>query len=247
MRPNVIQIAEFESGSFPQASFYIDACFLLAFLDQSSEEGELVERVLQKLEKEDIDSLVISNHVVSEVIHHLYLGNIYNVIYTAFRKFKLNRHLNENEEELLGNNPFVAKKLMELVSPPQLNRMRTAQDVFIPVKEIIKAYKERYADRDSLSYYYEMAVERFNLLCSNLGELFNIQFKHVASDEQTFYFAQEFMNELQLEIKDSLHLALAKQYKADYFATLDGDFIHNFYNEEHLEETTILHISKRYI
>ncbi|MCM3596206.1 PIN domain-containing protein [Metabacillus idriensis] len=246
MRPNVIHIAEFESGSFPQASFYIDACFLLAFLDQASEEGELVERVLQKLEKEDIDNLIISNHVVSEVIHHLYLGNIYNVIYTAFRKFKLNHHLNENEEKLLGN-PFVAKKLMELVSPPQLNRMRTAQGVSIPIKEIIKAYKERYADRNFLSYYYEMAVDRFNLLCSSLGEWFNIQIRHVASDEETFYFAQEFMSELQLEIKDSLHLALAKQYKADYFATLDGDFIHNFYNEDHLEETTILHISKRYI
>jgi predicted nucleic acid-binding protein len=247
MRPKVIQMADFEVGTFKQASFYVDACFLLAFLDENGDEaGELVERVLMKLEKEDIDCLMISNHVVSEVIHHLFLGNIYNVIYTAYRKFKLNQKLSKAEETLLGD-PFVAKKLMELIESHTLNKMRQSQDVHIPIKEIIKVYKERYADRDSLNHYYDTVVERFNLLCSNLGEWFNIRIQHVSSDEETFYIAQDFMRELQLEINDSLHLALAKQHEADYFVTLDGDFVHNFYDDCHLEDTSIFHISNRFI
>ncbi|WP_034262956.1 type II toxin-antitoxin system VapC family toxin [Bacillus sp. J33] len=247
MRPNVIRIDDFEVGSFQQASFYIDACFLLAFLDESGDdEGELVERALQKMQRENIDCLIISNHVVSEVIHHLYLGNIYNVIYIAYRKFKLNHQLKAAEEELLGN-PFVAKKLMELVDSRLLKMMQKSVEVHIPIKETIKLYKERYKDRDSLNYYYESVVNRFNLLCSSLNELFDIQIKHVPSDEETFYIAQDFMRELQLEIKDSLHLALAKQYRANYFVTLDGDFIHQFYTDDHLDGTAILHLSKRFI
>lgn len=247
MRPNVIHVADFEVGSYEQASFYVDACFLLAFLDESGDdEGELVERVLLKMEQVNIDCVYISNHVVSEVIHHLYLGNIYNVIYTAYRKFKLNQELTKDEVDLLGD-PFVAKKLMELVDQRQLNQMRNSQNVYLPIKEIIKVYKERYRDRDSLNHYYETVVDRFNFLCFTLTDSFNIKIKHVASDQETFYRAQDFMRELQLEIKDSLHLALAKQYEADFFVTLDGDFVHNFYDEDHLEDTAIFHISKRFI
>ncbi|OKL36696.1 hypothetical protein [Domibacillus mangrovi] len=247
MPVKILRIEDLNYNSFKQASIYVDACFLLAFLDANGDEdGELVERVLIKMQNDNIKKLLISNHVFSEVVQHLFLGHIYSVIHLAYRKFVLKKDLSADEKDVLGD-PFIARKLMQLVDQQELRGFRTGNKVFIPVKETIKLYKERYTDRDSLNYYYESVLQIFNDLFSNLNNEFNIQTEHVSSDESTFYMAQVFMSELQLEVKDSLHLAVAKQNEADYFATLDSDFVHKFYSGAHLDKTTIFHISKRYV
>ncbi|MBM4765126.1 PIN domain-containing protein [Bacillus sp. B15-48] len=138
-------------------------------------------------------------------------------------------------------------KLVNLVDQRELAKFRQSREVFIPVKELIKRYKESYQDRGSLSIYYDYVLQIFNNLFSSLDEFFGIRAKHVSSDEETFYKAQEFMQEFQLEVKDALHLSVAKQHGANYFATLDSDFAHKFYSQENLENTSILHISKRFI
>ncbi|WP_245629797.1 PIN domain-containing protein [Domibacillus robiginosus] len=247
MSARIIRIEDLTYESFEQASIYVDACFLLAFLDENGgEDGELVERVLTKLQADKINKLLISNHVFSEVVQHLFIGHIYNIIYIAYRKFQLRERVSEKENEYLGN-PFIAQKLMQLVDSQKLERIQSGKEVYIPVKETIKAYKERYIDRNELNYYYESVLKTFNDLLINLSELFEIEIAHVASDEKTFHLAEGFIKELQLEVKDALHLAVAKQHEADYFATLDGDFVHNFYTEDHLNGTAIFHISNRFI
>lgn len=247
MSARILRFEDLNYESFEQASIYVDACFLLAFLDENGDDnGELVERFLDKMQKDKIKELLISNHVFSEVIQHLFIGHIYNVVYLAYRKFHIGEELSNEENEILGD-PFVARKLMQLIDNRKLEGIRQKDEVFIPVKEIIKTYKERYQDRDSLNHYYDSVVQTFNLLFNTISELFKIEVKHVSSDEKTFYIAQEFMSELQLEVKDSLHLAVAKQHGADYFATLDGDFVHKFYTDDHLENTTIFHISQRFV
>lgn len=247
MSARILRFEDLNYESFEQASVYVDACFLLAFLDENGDDdGELVERVLVKMQNDNIKELLISNHVFSEVVQHLFIGHIYNVVYLAYRKFHLGEDLSNEENGILGD-PFVARKLMQLMETRQLERFRQNGQVFIPVKKIIKTYKERYQDRDSLNHYYDSVVQTFNLLFSSISDLFKIEVKYVSSDETTFYLAQEFMSELQLEVKDSLHLAVAKQHGANYFATLDGDFVHDFYTDDHLENTTIFHISQRFI
>ncbi|MED5078200.1 hypothetical protein P9851_13655 [Geobacillus stearothermophilus] len=40
------------------------------------------------------------------------------------------------------------------------------------------------------------------------------------------------MRLLQLEAYDALHYAIATYHHYDYFATLDGDFVHTLYNQD---------------
>ncbi|QHA94066.1 PIN domain-containing protein [Bacillus sp. N1-1] len=127
-----------------------------------------------------------------------------------------------------------------------LQRVHLRRNDYIPVKEIVKSYKENYRDRASLNQFYTAVLTIYNLLCKSLEDDFHIKINHISSDERTFQIAEGFMRNYQLEIKDALHLAAAYNNKATHFATLDSDFVHQLYTED-IGDTTILHISKRHV
>ncbi|WP_199794659.1 type II toxin-antitoxin system VapC family toxin [Lentibacillus sp. Marseille-P4043] len=219
----------------------------MAFLDANGDEdGELVEKVLSKMQNDKVENMLISNHVFSEVVHHLFIGNFYNVIYTAYRKFHLNQKLDQQEEEILGDSN-VASKLIGLVGNRELEKLRRSEQVFIPIKDIIKQYKETYRDHSGLSHYYDYTLNTFNKMLNELSDLFGIETRIITSDEDAYFFAQELMKERNLEVNDALHLAVAKIHSADFFATLDADFIHNNNNNNEEQDPSILHVSTRFI
>ncbi|OOE05589.1 hypothetical protein BO219_01880 [Anoxybacillus kestanbolensis] len=82
-------------------------------------------------------------------------------------------------------------------------------------------------------------MDRYNEFLSALRNNFHVSFLNTNIDIQQLTLAQ--MKLLQLEVYDALHYALALYHGYDYFATLDGDFVHDLYSEN--SKTKILKIA----
>ncbi|WP_368668031.1 PIN domain-containing protein [Geobacillus sp. BMUD] len=95
---------------------------------------------------------------------------------------------------------------------------------------MIKSVKTSYpSQRDKLQIFYNNAINRYNEFLSHLRESFQVEFLCTDANIQDLALAQ--MRLLQLEAYDALHYAIATYHHYDYFATLDGDFVHHLYTQ----------------
>ncbi|MGG3211230.1 PIN domain-containing protein [Geobacillus stearothermophilus] len=213
---------------FGQASIYIDACFILAYMDSNDPRGDKVCEILQKWHNEGVTKLGISTHVFGEVVHNLFIQEILLPLEIHHKnqsnlrsKSRHNHHLGESEESVsfLYN---VWKKQM-----PSFYK----KNVFINISELIKFVKMNYpSKRNKLQIFYNNSIDRYNEFLSALRQHFHIEFLTTDVYIQDLALAQ--MRLLQLEAYDALHYAIATYHHYDYFATLNGDFVHTLYNQD---------------
>ncbi|MFC0296452.1 hypothetical protein [Geobacillus jurassicus] len=92
---------------FGQASIYIDACFILSYMDSDDRRGDKVCEIPQKWHNEGVAKLGISTHVFGEVVHNLLIQEIllpleiYHKNQSNLRpKSRHNHHLGELEESV---------------------------------------------------------------------------------------------------------------------------------------------------
>jgi predicted nucleic acid-binding protein len=77
--------------------------------------------------------------------------------------------------------------------------------------------------------FYNNAIDRYNEFLSGISKDFHIEFLSTDLNIQNLALSQ--MRFFQLEAYDALHYAIATYNGYNYFATLDGDFVHNLYSE----------------
>jgi predicted nucleic acid-binding protein len=213
--------------SFQQASIYIDACFILAYMNSDDSRGDKVCQILEKWHGEGITKLGISSHVFGEVVHNLFIQEILLPL-EIYHKKQLNPRLKSHPDYQLG-------KLEESVSflygvwrkvIPRFYK----KDFNVNISDLIKSVKTNYpSQRSKLQIFYNNAIDRYNEFLSGIRNDFTIEFLDTNSDIQDLALSQ--MRLLQLEAYDALHYAIAMYNGYDYFATLDGDFVHNLYGE----------------
>ncbi|OPX03858.1 hypothetical protein B1A75_06380 [Geobacillus sp. LEMMY01] len=86
------------------------------------------------------------------------------------------------------------------------------------------------SQRNKLQIFYNSSIDRYNEFLSAIRQHFRIEFLTTDANIQDLALAQ--MRLLQLEAYDALHYAIATYHHYDYFATLDGDFVHALYNQD---------------
>lgn len=233
----VLTFEDARHENFEQASIYIDACFILAYMNSDDPRGDKVCEMLQKWQEEGIAQLGISSHVFGEVIHQLFMQEIL---------FPLEIYHNKQQRPKLKSSSYTQLGSLEEPTAFLYDVWKKEIPSFynkhfvVNVSRLIKSVKNRYpSQRNKLQIFYNNAIDRYNEFLSALRNNFHVSFLNTNIDIQQLTLAQ--MKLLQLEVYDALHYALALYHGYDYFATLDGDFVHDLYSEN--SKTKILKIA----
>ncbi|WP_052144936.1 hypothetical protein [Halalkalibacter okhensis] len=239
----VIEFEEMIDIDFTQASIYMDACFILAYLDSKDARGDKVANIMEKWDKDGIDCVAISNLVMSEVVHNLFKNEIRNVLALTHKilKREKGRSFTPTAEELDVLNDFeTAKRLTSLIPKSKLDDLIRTGQLHYSIEELLKQYKIRFPlDRDPLHHYYNKSVDSYNAFVEGIG------FKVLTPDSgfSTQLAASSYIKLFQLSPYDAFHLALAAENHFDYLATLDSDFVHNYYTKENIGFFKVLKVA----
>ena len=233
----VLTFEDAQHENFQQASIYIDACFILAYMNSDDPRGDKVCEMLQKWQGEGIAQLGISSHVFGEVIHQLFIQEILFPL-EIYHNMQLHRKLKSRPDVQLGQLEEPISFLYDIWKK-EIPRFYK-NNIVVNVSRLIKSVKNRYpSQRNKLQIFYNHAIDRYNEFMNALRNDFHVSFLPTNTDIQQLTFAQ--MKLLQLEVYDALHYAIAMYNGYDYFATLDGDFAHQLYSEN--SKTKILKIA----
>ncbi|PFI60710.1 hypothetical protein COI68_26020 [Priestia megaterium] len=212
------------------ASIYVDACFILAYLDSTDNRGDTIGSALYNWKNRGF-TIGISNHTFGEVINTL----LKMVILRSYNVFEKNKEklVKEGETSLT---PDERKKLISLESAQLVNNIINSNNdirtftenknqLSFNVTTVLKRIKEQKPlERNKLDNYYQKALEEYEDFLHYLEENLQIEIDIVDSTEKAHDLAYDYIHDYQIEPIDALHLAIAKSKNFDYFATLDGDF-----------------------
>ncbi|MBU9714097.1 hypothetical protein [Evansella tamaricis] len=240
----VLDYQEIECTDFKQASIYLDACFILAYLDSNDARGDKVADIIDKWNRDGIKELSISNHVISEVVHNLLKLYIRNVLAIGYKIKQTSQSISpyipsKDEQELVGD-ILTARRLTDLIPTHLLTTLMKTGELRYSIEDLLKQYKLTYPnDRDTLSHYYNKSIERFNEFISGLG----FKTRILVSDREIKDLSFSHMRLFQLSSTDAMHIALTVKNEIDYFATLDSDFVHTYYTEETIGKVRVLSVA----
>ncbi len=227
---------------FHQASIYTDACFLLSYLDLSDNRGDKVSAVIDKWSKDEIKEIAISNHVMGEVVHTLFKNHIRDVL-TIVHKSRINNEKICNDDLSLIGDLWISNKITDLVPRKKLDTLLVEGELFYNIDTLIKDFKNTYdKKRQGLDFYYNEAVNKYNGMLHDLSEL-GLKIVISNSTEDVHHLALSIMRTSQIDSHDAIHLAIARLQQYEYFATLDSDFVHNYYSKELIGKLRILKVS----
>lgn len=221
-----MQINEASLNQKEQAFYYLDACFILAYLDSDDVCGEKVAEMLDEWSKNK-SKVCISNQTFIEVCHTRFKRNIIHAIklvdrdYSRIQQYGIKSLSNDTIDLLIE--PNSAKYLHSIAKKNGFfqNRNKFVGDV----NELVKIVKERDQGRQQLKPFYQSAVDKYNEFNKLLIEL-EVEPKFLTSGIEECNLAQQFMITYQLDSSDALHLAIAKNNSVDALVTLDSDFEH---------------------
>jgi predicted nucleic acid-binding protein len=233
---------------FGQASIYVDACFLLAYMDLDDVNGDKVAKIIDTWSKAGIKEIAISNHVVGEVIHNLFKNRIREVLSITYKMKKSKKYKDfkyepdEDNIKTIGDRQ-TANRLMQLVPERKLELLLEERELYQNIDQLIKSFKKEYScDREGIHSYYNHAVDIFENIIRDFSSI-NINTITLVSDETAQQVANSYIRLQQLDAHDALHLAIARVNQCDYFATLDGDFVHSYYSKEDMGEMKIIRVA----
>jgi predicted nucleic acid-binding protein len=232
----IIDGEKIDSEDYSGASIYLDACFILTYLDKSDKRRPDVARVLDTWAEYPDVTLGISNHTVAEVINRIFQMLILGSLQIFHEN---NRLINQTKDGYEKLTPFQKEQLVNLDSARYLYSLAKKEEILrlykkevnVNISELIKMAKEHEIKRKKLDTFYNIAITKFesfiNCMRSDLD--FTVEFLDSMA-EPDYQVAKTNMRFLQLDITDSFHLAIAKSNDYDFLATLDSDFIHNLYS-----------------
>ncbi|MDF9843709.1 MULTISPECIES: PIN domain-containing protein [unclassified Paenibacillus] len=222
--------------NFEQASVFLDACFLLTLLNDEDDRKPLALDILQRLQDSDGSRIVISNHIVTEVIHNIFKTIIRNVLYIKHRWDQTGVKPSETEMALLGD-LGTANCLRQIIlnhrKENMLNEFLTTGELYFNVDKLVKELKNNFPGfRDGLTQYYIKAVNTFINLKSDIEEMgFDVIIG--SSTDFEYELALDFCSKFQLESYDAIHLVMAETNGCQYLITFDGDFNNDYYEENY--------------
>ena len=104
------------------------------------------------------------------------------------------------------------------------------KDLSANTYEVTKRAKEDEVNRHRLDIFYNLSVDIFENFIHRLRQDLGYTVEFLDSTDDDYQLAKVHMRITQLDPTDSLHLAIARMNEYQYLATLDNDFIHNFYS-----------------
>ncbi|WP_407272064.1 hypothetical protein [Radiobacillus sp. PE A8.2] len=236
----VIEYEEIKEIDFRQASIYLDACFILSYLDSDDIRGDKVAEIFSKWEQDGVKCIAISNMVVTEVIHNLFKNHIRNVLTIANSVIKNPTYPLSHKDLYEIGNIETAKRLHSLVPKKRIEKLVQTGELIYPIEQLMKDFKLQFPQhRDYLKHYYKNSVQIYSTFEEQIG--FRIITPY--SDETTQHHALNHFKYFQLGPADAIHLALTTQHEINYFATLDSDFVHTYYTEESIGIVRILKVA----
>ena len=217
--------------SIQQASIYVDACFILAFLDEDDPRSEKVANLINAWMEKEI-KIEISSHTFTEVVGIL----MKNKVERALKIYRDNmENIKSNGIECLSEDDrrdIVSieascnlYKIYEYIIERRMKAGDNSTDVY--AKELLKVGKRHTERRNGLTTYYINAVKTFEEFIYSMEDYFGIKIEYVSSDKEAIEDAAQYIYLYQLDSYDAMHLAIARK-KCDYLVTLDRDFIYNF-------------------
>jgi predicted nucleic acid-binding protein len=234
---------------FSGASIYLDACFILTYLDLTDERRPEVARVIDVWSNFESVTLGISNHTIAEVINRIFQMNILGSI-QAYHENNVLINQKKNGYDRLDD--VDKQKLLNLDSARYIYGLSKREqilkfyrkDVNVNVSDLIKRAKEDEVKRRKLDIFYNAAVDTFEAFIYLMREELGFEVEFLDSVEDPHYqVAKANMRIMQLDITDSFHLAIAQSNSYDFLVTLDGDFIHNFYSKDNSLSTRIIKVA----
>lgn len=193
------------------STIYMDACFILGYLNNNDYCIELLEQAIDKN-----CELYISNTVYSEVVNVVLKTSI--VLDGYYYK------TNKNERIIsAGAARTVARELTER----DLQNIRRGFTRTLNVDNVVKAYLETKEGQNDFRSYFAEAVD----MVVNFIKEFDVRF--IEQDKETFDFCNEAMVVNLLSPFDAQHYACyllgpikegVRKGPLDYLFTLDGDF-----------------------
>ncbi len=243
---------QIDQEDFSGASIYLDACFILTYLDLDDNRRHEVARVLDVWSDYPGVVLGLSNHTVAEVINRLFQMKILGALEVYHQNNKL---INQTKD---GFNNLASKQriqLLDLDGARFLYSLAKREEIMsyykknvnikLNVMELIKLAKKDEVNRNKLDVFYRDAVDTFEEFVHKMTD--ELGFEAVefldSSADISYPAAKIFMYQFQLDITDSFHLAIAQENEYNYLATLDGDFINNFYSRDTSLSTRIIKVA----
>lgn len=231
----IIDAEKIDSIDYSGASVYLDACFILTYLDKTDNRRSEVARVLDLWSDTQNVKLGLSNHTAAEVINRLFQMLILGALQVYHENNALLNQTKNGYDKLPEQkkqqliNMESARYLFGLAKKEDILRLYQ-REIRINVGELVKLAKEDEKNRSKLDVFYNLAVNIFEAFIFNMSNELGFKVEILDSLETPHYHtAKANMRIMQLDIIDSFHLAIAQANNYNFLATLDGDFIHNFY------------------
>lgn len=237
---------------FSGASIFLDACFILAFLDLDDNRRHEVARVLDVWSNHPAVILGVSNHTVAEVINRLFQVKILGALEVYHQNNKL---INQTRDGFNKLSSKQKKRLLDLDGTRFLYGLAKREDIIsfynknvnlnVNVMELVKLAKKDEVKRNKLDAFYQAAVDTFEEFVQKMTDELGIEVVEIldSTADISYPAAKVFMQQFQLDIIDSFHLAIAQENEYNYLATLDGDFVNNFYSRGTSLSTKIIKIA----
>ncbi|WP_243290296.1 hypothetical protein [Bacillus sp. FJAT-47783] len=230
----IIDAEQMNSENLFKASVYLDACFILAFLDKTDSRRLDVADALDVWAENEV-RLGYSNHTFTEVTSRLFQMLILGSIQVYHEKKQLLHHTRDGFDKLSDRE---RTKLMNVDSAKYLYRVAKNEDILrfykrevsANVGELVKRAKEDQNMRYLLDIYYHSALNIFNQFIRKLKEELEFEVELLSEGFEENELAKVHMQLTQLDPTDSIHLAIARMNGYSYLATLDSDFVHNYYS-----------------
>ncbi|WP_062109423.1 type II toxin-antitoxin system VapC family toxin [Bacillus niameyensis] len=241
-----------DQEDFSGASIYLDACFILAFLDLDDDRRPEVARVLDVWSDHPGVILGVSNHTIAEVINRLFQMNILGALETYHRNNKL---INQTRDGLNKLSFEQRIKLLDIDGIRFLYGLAKREEIIsfynkninihVKVMELIKLAKKDEENRKKLDVFYRAAVDTFEEFIHMMTVEAGFEVVEIldSTGDISYFAATVFMKQFQLDITDSFHLAIAQENEYNYLATLDGDFLNHFYSREASLSTRIIKVA----
>jgi predicted nucleic acid-binding protein len=243
---------QIDQVDFSRASIYLDACFILAFLDLEDNRRPEVARVLDLWSDHPGVILGVSNHTVAEVINRLFQLKVLGALEVYHQNNKL---INQTKDGINKLSSEQTIRLLDLDSARFLYGLAKREEILsfynksvnvsVNVMELIKFAKKDEDKRIKLDVFYQAAVETFEKFVQKMTDELGFETIEIldSTADISYPAAKIFMQQFQLDITDSFHLAIAQENEYNYLATLDGDFINNFYSRGTSLSTRIIKIA----
>jgi predicted nucleic acid-binding protein len=243
---------QIDQEDFSGASIYLDACFILTYLDLDDNRRSEVARVLDVWSDHPGVILGVSNHTVAEVINRLFQMKVLGALEVYHQNNKL---INQTRDGFNTLTTGQKMKLLDLDGAKFLYTVAKREDIMsfynrnvnvsVKVMELIKLAKKDEEKRNKLDVFYRAAVDTFEEFVQEMTDKLGFEAIEILNSTADISYpaAKIFMQLFQLDITGSFHLALAQENEYKYLATLDGDFVNNFYSRDTSLSTRIIKIA----